>query len=176
MCINLSTMAMSAATAQEWGAGLQAGASVARALGDLAAGSTRAAMLRADAAGVRAQGQAKARRIRTAGAQAVGESRAAAAASGVAVTGESVLDAERQAVRLSEQDAAMAILTGENQARGAEASADMYRSAGVQSALSELSTGASKWRLSKYAIDQQEMWRPGFDDTSAAYGGWTGQR
>lgn len=176
MCFQMSTMALSAPQMMETGRTLQAVGSVARALGDLAAGSTRADMLKADAAGYRAVGEAKARRIREAGRLAVGESRAQAAASGVAVSGDSVLDAERAIVRRSEQDAAIAILTGENQARGAEISASMYRGAGMQSALSEIGAGASRWMLSKYAQDQMSIWQPGYDDTTAATGGWTGQR
>lgn len=179
MCISIATLlaAYNPSTpqgAQQLGSDLQLGASVAKVLGEMAAGSTRSALLRADAAGVRALGEARARRIRAAGQQAVGEVRAQAAASGVKVSGESVLDAERQAVRLSEQDAAMAVLTGKNQARGNEMSARLYRAASMQSALDELSFGVSKWQLSKYAIEQQAAMSR-FDDVNQDFGSWTGQ-
>lgn len=175
MCVNLSTLAMSAADTVSAGNKIQAFTGAVNALGDLAMGVTKQRMMNADARGARMQGEQRAKRIRAAGDQELGRARADAAGAGVSVGSDSVLAAERQIVRGSEQDAAIAILTGENQATSLELSGKMYRNAGVFSALDGMVGAADKWRRSKYA-EQQNIWSPGYDDVTGASGGWTGMR
>lgn len=131
------------------GATMQATGMALGALGDLAAGTMRARMARADAAGDRAAGQQRADRIRKAGARELGQSRAGAVASGVKLSSESVLEAERSLRQNVEQDAMMAILTGNNRARSSEVSADFIEAGTLNSTISGLGEAYGKWKRSR---------------------------
>lgn len=131
------------------------------ALGDLAYGSMRSRMSRADAAALRAAGQEKAARIRVAGQQELGRARAGAAGLNVSVSSGSVLEAERNIVRNVEQDAGVAILSGENRATAQEVAADYYQRGGVLQALDGMMGAASKWRRSQYATPQPAPYETG---------------
>lgn len=163
MCVQLLATALGAAGAYsasqtgtatpadsaQTGATLQATAQGMTILGDLAAGATRARMARAEAAGERAAGVQRADRIRKAGARELGQSRSGAVASGVKLSSESVLEAERQLTTNVEQDAMMAILSGNNRARTSELSADYIQSATLNSALSGTAEAYGKWKRSR---------------------------
>jgi hypothetical protein len=109
----------------------------------------RARMLRAEAAGERASAAQRAERIRKAGARELGQSRAGAAASGVKLTSESVLEAERQLTQNVEQDALLTILSGNNRARVGELSADYVQAGAINSAISGMADGYGKWKRSR---------------------------
>lgn len=146
MCVSLINYAMPAVEA---GGNLQAGAQVFNALGDLAMGRARMKMAAADAAGVRVAGETAAKRIRRAAGKETGASRAGAVASGVKVTSGSVLEADRDIQRYSEQDALSAILSGENQAAGINASGRNYMRAGINSAADSLVDAATTWKRTR---------------------------
>lgn len=127
----------------------QAAFTAADAIGDYAQAQTRARMMRADAAGARIEGEQRAKRIRKAGADAVSEARGKLTASGIALTSDSALEIERAIVRGSEQDAGVALLTGNNRAAGLELSGQLYRAAGQQGLVDGLLTAGSKWKRSR---------------------------
>lgn len=149
MCTSLLNTALTAPETIEAGGRMQAIGSGLNALGDLAAGVTRARMSRADARAEEALGQVRAGRIRTAGERELGEARAAASASGVKLSSGSVMEAERSIVRNVEQDALSAIVTGQNRAASLRASAGYYQQAGVLSALDEIGTGVNTWKRTR---------------------------
>lgn len=175
MCTQLLSASMSAATAASTGQSIQAAAGAVGALGDLAAGMTRARLARLDAEGERAVAEARARRIRAAGERELGRARSDAVAAGVSVRSESVLEAERQIGRGVEQDAGVALLTGESRANSLELAASGYRAAGLASFGDGLLDAASKWKRSR-ASRAADIWSPGYDDRGAITGGWTGDR
>lgn len=146
MCMSLLSMAQMAGPAVEAGGTMQAIAGGANALGDLAAGVTRARMNRADAKAEIAAGAAKALRIRAAGERELGTARAQASASGVKVTSGSVLEAERAIVRGVEIDAGVAMLNAERRADSLRQSADYYQADGLNSAVDGLTGAVNKWR------------------------------
>lgn len=119
---------------------------IAEGFGDLAAAMARAQALKIDAASEVASAAQRASRIRRAGALAVGESRATVAGSGVKLTSDSALEAERELIRQIEQDAGVAILNGGNRARQLEMQADYLKSAGYASLIHDT---ASNWRRTK---------------------------
>lgn len=131
------------------GAQLMATADVLDGVASLSQGYTRGAMNRADAAYERAAADAKARRVRDAGAREKGAARAAAAGSGVSLASPSVLEAERSIDRRSEQDALSVILSGENRADSLERSARYYERAGLVEGLAGMSGGVDRWRRAK---------------------------
>ncbi len=149
MCTSLLTTALSAPEMVEAGGNLQAIGSGLDAIGDLAAGVTRARMARADARAEKAYGQAKAGRIREAGERELGQARGAASASGVKLTSGSVLEAERSITHNVEQDALSAIVTGRNRASALNASAGYYQRAGVMSAMDSIGTGLNAWKRTR---------------------------
>lgn len=157
MCLSMSLISAgmspgAPAGAQEAGGGmLQAGAMGLGALGSLASGVISANAARADAAAARAVGQAKAGVIRRAGAREVGRSRSDAVGAGVSVNSGSALEAERQIVTNVEQDAGVAILTGESRARQAQAVGRNAMINGTLGALAGMTTAADKWKRARSA-------------------------
>jgi hypothetical protein len=143
MCVSLLATGMQAA------GNLQAFAGGMDAIGSLAAGVTRARMMRSDARGAEAYAATKAKRIRAAGALELGAARTQAAASGVKVDSGSVMDVERTIVKNVEQDALSAILTGQNQAASLNESARYYQVAGLNSAADNLIAAGSNWRRTR---------------------------
>jgi hypothetical protein len=155
MCVNLMSMQqMLGSTDVERGGSLQAIGGAANALGDLAAGVTRARMNRADARDIEAAGDAKAGRIRQAGARELSTARAQASATGVKLSSGSIMEVERQIVRNVEQDAGVAILTAHRQADSLRQSAGYYQQAGINAAGDGLVGAVSKWKKTR---------RPGSD-------------
>lgn len=164
MCVQLLTTALSAG-ANIYGAtqsptgnaaqdtatagNIQALASGADALGDLAMGSARARMARSQAAGERAMGEQRASRIRRQGAMQIAEGRSQVVGSGVKLTSSSALEAERSLVQAIEQDAGVAILTGQGRANSLQAAGDQYQLAGLNSAISGGADAFGKWRRSR---------------------------
>lgn len=150
MCVNLLSLGQMGA-AVETGGALQAIGGGLNALGDLAAGVTRARMNRADARSEVAVGQAKANRIRAAGARELSTARGQATAAGVKLTSGSVLEVERQIVQNVEQDAGVAMLSADRRAHSLNTSADYYQMAGINSAADGLTSAANKWRGTRRA-------------------------
>lgn len=101
----------------EAGGDLQALGYGMNAITSLAGGLSRSYAAKAEAAAERAGTQARVNAIRRAADMERGSARTAAAASGVAVDSGSVLEAERDITRYSEQDALMSIVSGESRAR-----------------------------------------------------------
>lgn len=160
MCVQLANAAMAmggdlagANGAIQQGGTMQALSGGLGALGDLAMGATRARAARADAAAERAAGQQRASRIRDAGAETLGAARAQLAASGVKVGAGSALDIERRIVRNVEQDAGVAILTGERRAQALDAQARYSQAAGINSALDGLGGAVDNWKRSRRATE-----------------------
>lgn len=149
MCVSLLSLGSMAASAVETGGTLQAIGSGANAIGDLAAGVTRARMSRADARAEKAMGQARADRIRTAGEAELSRARSGAVAGNVSLSSGSVLAAEQQVVTNVEQDALSEILTGNNRARSLNASARYYTQAGMNNASDGLLYGYNTWKRTR---------------------------
>lgn len=124
-------------------------ADVLEGVASLAQGYTRGAMNRADAAYERAAADAKADRVRTAGAREKGAARVQAVGAGVSLASPSVLEAERSIDRLSEQDALSAIVSGDNRADSLERGARYYERAGLVEGLTGIAGGADRWRRVK---------------------------
>lgn len=150
MCVNLLTMFGTGAQA---GVNLQTFAGVLSGVSNIMAGVSRANMqsgfAQVDAASEEALGQAKARRIRQAASREAGTSRAQATAAGVALDSGSVLDAERQIVRGSEEDAMSAILTGKNRADALRLSGELYAAEGkaaLWQGIGQAAFAVSGWR------------------------------
>lgn len=157
MCVPLSLMTAGlgagASPAEQTAGGLtrQAAAQGVGALASLASGvvQSRAARNDADAAG--AEGRARARRIRTAGAVEMGRARGDAVGAGVSLNSGSVLQAERQITQNVEQDALSAIATGDSRARAARAQGQQAMLNGALGALSGMVTAADKWKRAQGA-------------------------
>lgn len=128
---------------------MQAGASGLAALGSLAQGSVKAAAARAEAAGYRASADSQARRIRSAATREVSRSRADVVGAGVSLSSGSALEAEREIVRASEQDAMLTILNGENQARVAEEAGRAEQLNSIIGALGSAGDAVDKWRRAR---------------------------
>lgn len=148
----LQMQAANGAAMTELGGNLQAGAGLLNSISSLASGISAGKVGKANAAAQMALAQTEANSIRRAGGKELGAARAAAAASGVSVASGSVLEAERDIVRYSEQDAMMAIITGQSRASaakaaGADARAKMFQDAGE----SLLSAGAA-WRRTRRKV------------------------
>lgn len=128
MCVSLFS---AFGTGAQAGVNLQTFAGVMSGVSNILSGVSRsniqAGFSEADALSEERLGQDKARVIRKVAARETGTSRAQAAAAGVTLDSGSVLEAERQIVRGSEEDALSAILTGQNRAASLRLSGDMYR-------------------------------------------------
>jgi len=152
MCVPLSLMTAgmgagaSPGEQQAGGLARQAGAQGLVALGSLASGVMRSRAAAMDAAAATAEGQARARRIRQAGAAELGKARADAVGAGVSLASGSVLDAERQIVRNVEQDAGVAILTGQSRAAAARSDGREAMINGTLGALGALTMARDKWK------------------------------
>lgn len=158
MCVPLTLLSAGSdigATAGEQLAGGLARQSVASGMGalaSLASGVVQSRAARADAVAATAEGQAKAKRIRTAGQQEVGRSRGDAVGAGVSLSSGSALDAERQIVRNVEQDALSAIATGESQARALRSQATQAGVNGMLGALAGTVGTVDKWKRAAGAM------------------------
>ena len=128
----------------------QAGAYGAGAIAKLAGGFVRANALRLDGMSAEQIGQTRAKRIRTAGAAELSKSRADAVGAGIRVGVGSAAEAERSVIRNYEQDAAVAILSGRNQARSLDLEADRVKTAAIGESLAHGFAAYDKWRRSKY--------------------------
>lgn len=129
---------------------MQAGSRGVAALAALAAGVTKARAMQLDAMSAEQVGEMRAKRIRRAGKQELGKSVADAVGAGVRVGVGSAAEAEREIVRGYEQDAAVAVLTGRNEARSIRLEAGRVRNAAVMDSLAHGFAAADKWRRSKY--------------------------
>lgn len=132
-----------------YGSYAQLAGSAVDALGQISAGRDRKKMMEADARAVQAQANAKAKIIRKAGKAAVGQTRSGAVASGVTLSSESVMEAERQTIQNVEHDALMTIITGGSQAASLRATGGAYQSAGRNDAMESLVHGATMWARGK---------------------------
>lgn len=130
---------------------MQAGAAGLGALANLASGVVQSRAARADAVSATADGAMRASRIRTAGRTEVSRSRSDAVGAGVSLNSGSVLQAERQIVQNVEQDAGVAILTGQSRARAAEAQGRSAMLNGALGALGGIVTMADKWKRAQSA-------------------------
>lgn len=153
MCVPLSLMTSGAGAtaAEQTAAGLQmqaAGSGLA-ALGSLASGVMQSRAARADAAAASAEGQTRARRIRTAGQVEAGRARVDAVGAGVSVNSGSVLQAERQITQNVEQDALSAIVTGNSRAAALRSQGQQAMLNGALGALSGLAVANDKWKRAK---------------------------
>lgn len=157
MCVPLTLMTAgmgAGATAGEQVAGGLARSAAAQgvaALGSLASGVMQSRAARADAEAATADGQARARRIRTAGQAEVSRSRVDAIGAGVSVNSGSALQAERQIVQNVEQDALSAIATGASRASAARAQGQQAMLTGALSAFGSIYGAADKWKRAKGA-------------------------
>lgn len=158
MCINPmmllqagSAAGASAGAVQAAGLTTQAGAAGLNALGSLASGVMRARAARVDAAATRAAGEAAARRTRRAGEVELSRARGDAVGAGVSLRSESVMDIERQIVRNVEQDAGVAIITGQSRARTLQAEGDAAFMNGALGALAGMGAAADRWKRAKGA-------------------------
>ena len=97
-------------------------------------------------------GNMRARAIRRAAVQETGSARAAAAASGVSVSSGSVMEAERDIARYSEQDAMVAVLTGDNRAATMRGNGRAALSGGVDQAAGSLLEAADTWRRTRRRV------------------------
>ena len=97
----------------------------------------------------RIDGQNKASRIRTAGKAEVSRSRGDAVGAGVSLNSGSALEAERQVVRNVEQDAGVAILTGEGRAMARETEGRMAMVNGMLGAIGGSATAFDKWKRAR---------------------------
>lgn len=155
MCVTLSLlsagMAPGASPAAMAGAGgmAQAGAAGLGALSSLASGVVQSRAARADAEMARIDGQNKAARIRTAGRAEVSRSRSDAVGAGVSLNSGSVLQAERQVVQNVEQDAGVAILTGEGRAMARQAEGRTAMVNGMLGAISGSANAYDKWKRAR---------------------------
>ncbi len=150
MCVNLMNMFGSG---QQLGANLQATATILGGVTDVMSGVSRSrtqqTLAESDALAEEALGRIKARKIRRAAERDIGGSRADAAAAGVSLDSSSVLAAEGQIVRGSEEDALSAILTGNNRGAAARTTASLYgaQELGILSAgLDRVAMGVGGWR------------------------------
>lgn len=155
MCVSLSLLSAglgdgaSAAEQQAGGLARQASAQGIGALASLASGVVQSRAARTDAGLARAEGQARARRVRTAGAAEVGRSRSEAVGAGVSLNSGSVQLAERQISQNVEQDALSAIATGASRASSLEAQGRSAMINGALGALSGMASAADKWKRAK---------------------------
>lgn len=158
------TTGMTGAETTAMAGNVQAIAGAADAIGNLAMAQTRARLARMEAAGEAATGAQRADRIRRQGRLAVGEARAAAVGSGVKLTGDSVMEAERELMRRAEQDAGVAILTGANRARSLNMSADYMEQAGTASLLASGAEAFGNWRRTRpMPVTTRRPYNPGGD-------------
>ena len=155
MCVPLSLMmsgmnpAASAGEQTAYGLSMQGAAQGLGALSSLASGVIQSRAASADAAAATAEGQARARRIRTAGAAEVSRSRSDSAGTGLSVASGSSLEAERQIVRNVEQDAGVAILTGQSRAASLTNQGREAMLNGTLGALAGIYGAADKWKRAK---------------------------
>ena len=147
MCVNLLKIAGSAGV--PGGGAMQAAGSVLNVVTSLAGGIGANKAAKAEAAMAKMQGQMRARQIRRAAAREVGSARAAAAASGVSVASGSVLEAEREIERYSEQDALSAILTGDARASAVRAEGRAAMTQGLVSAGESLLEAGDAWQRTR---------------------------
>ena len=161
MCTNVSQLYMAQQGSQttnpqtaqqiQTGGAMQAGAYGIAALGDLAAGVMRARTMKAAARSEREAGQARARVVRAAGEDALSGARAAATGANVSVNSGSVLEAERQIVRRSEQDALVQILNADARAGQMEAGAGYELASGLSGFGNNMLMASDKWQRSRRA-------------------------
>lgn len=155
MCVPLSLLSAgmgagaSAGEQQAGGLARQASAQGIGALASLASGVVQSNAARTDAGLARAEGQARAKRVRTAGAVETGRSRSDAVGAGVSLNSGSVLLAERQITQNVEQDALSAIATGSSRASALESQGRGAMINGALGALSGMVTAADKWKRAK---------------------------
>lgn len=120
---------------------------LARAAGEVAAGSAQRALAESDARMVEIATRQRMRAVERQRAQALGEARGAASVSGVSVSSDSVVEAEREIQRAASQDSLVTLINGQNEAaqlriRGRMAQAEAWaRLAGDTSNFS-----SSRWR------------------------------
>lgn len=100
----------------EGGGNLQAAQTGGNIVKSLVEGSAKRAVARGNAAMAMQDAETRARQIRRAASAETGSARAAAAASGVALSSGSVMEAERDIARYSEQDALSVLVSGAGEA------------------------------------------------------------
>lgn len=154
MCVNMLQMASSFGGGLGGGGAMQAAGGLMNSIASLAGGSAKAGVLRAEADMVRTGAQMRAGAIRREAQQQTGAARAAAVASGVSVNSGSVLQAEQNIARYSEQDALSAIISGEAKAGALQSQARGARTAGAVDAGDSLLVAADNWKRTR---------RPGAD-------------
>lgn len=138
------------------------------------AGDARAAMAEAEGAMQMDAARVQARNILRETERRRGAARAATAASGARID-EFSLGNEQEIVQAGQTDAALEILSGKRAQQAKAIEAMMDRAAGrskLYGSLFSASPSLGKWRGAK----QPNIWEPGYDDTNAQFGGWTGQR
>lgn len=149
-CVSmLQMMGANPANLIEAGGNLQAGAGLVQSISSLASGAAASRIAASDAAIERTAGASRAGAIRRAADQEAGSARAAAAASGVKVGSSSVMQAEGDIARYSEQDAISAILTGENRAAASLSQGRNARTAAFNGAAESLLEGGAAWRRTR---------------------------
>jgi hypothetical protein len=127
----------------------QAAAGGLSALSSLAGGVMQSRAARTDAESARAAAAAKARRIRAAGERELGQARGDAVGAGVSVASGSVMEAERQIVRNVEQDAGLAIVSGNSQAAALETQGQAALINGALGAASNIAFAADRWKRAR---------------------------
>lgn len=146
-----SAAGATAAAQQAAGLTMQAGAAGLGALGSLASGVVRSRAASADAASMRAAGEAAAKRTRRAGAIELSRARGDAVGAGVSLRSESVLDIERQIVRNVEQDAGLQIINANSRADALQAEGNAALVNGALGALAGVGAAADRWKRAKTA-------------------------
>lgn len=146
MCVNLLQMAGSGVQA---GGTLQALAGGINAVSSIAGGLSRRSLANVDADIEQMAGQQRAAQVRRAAAQATGEARSAAVASGVSVGSDSVMLAEQDIARYSEQDALAAIITGNSRAKQLRRGGDAALASGLVGAGDSLLMAGDAWKRTR---------------------------
>lgn len=143
------------------GGALQAGAGVLGAISSIADGAAKRAAADGVAAVTQAGARMRAASIRRAGVQELGSARAAAAASGVKLSSGSVLAAEGDIARYSEQDAMSVLLSGQTEANALRTRGRQAFAAGFMGASDSLVHGADAWARTRRGKDNVGYAPPG---------------
>lgn len=147
MCVTLAAASM--ANGLQAGGSMQAMGSGLQAVQSFVAGETQRSVANSMADAARSTATMQARAIRRSAEQQTGAARAAAAASGVKVGSGSVLDAERDIARYSEQDALSVLLSGQSEAARLRARGEQAKLAGIAKATDSLVHGMDAWQRTR---------------------------
>ena len=159
MCVNLAMMAAQGGV--QGGGMMQAGGSLLNAIGAISTGNAQRSIANSQADIVRTQSEMRARSIRRAAERETGSARAAAAAAGVKLTSGSVLEAERDIARYSEQDALSVLVTGQAQAVQLREAGRQARQQGVLGAFGSLVHGAEAYGRTRRNVGGNVGFAPG---------------